>query len=106
MEKARIAHFRVPRGHLYARRYYRGAGFAFKGYTEMPDERGGRTTAAFQVGQKHYVGFAECSAKDSFCYRTGRTIALGRLRKALEPLGYGVDQHGNVYEMGASDVTS
>jgi hypothetical protein len=99
------------------KRYMRGFGFPFDLYgdgkitathTSKPLPNGGRTYAYvmliglvcnFNRPTVRYVWFdgkeliaeSVCSVQDSFNYKLGRTIAMGRLRKQLELWGL-VDQ--------------
>lgn len=94
--RVRVAYYREPRYFLegHWRRYYRGHGF--DGLEGGPKERGGQTCAEVHIGGHIYVGWAECSLKDSFCYSIGRKIAVGRLRKKIERLGYTITSDGFV----------
>jgi len=94
--RVRVQHFRVGReiGGM-PMRYFRGHGFDVF-HTEEPDERGGETEAHVEIDGQTFWGRAECSVKDSFCYRTGRQIAVGRLRKQLEEAGYTITADGMV----------
>lgn len=55
-----------------------------------PTTKGGKTEVTIQVFDEHddpvikFVGVANCSMKDNFCYKLGREIALGRATKQLE----------------------
>ena len=50
-----------------------------------PSEKGGLTVCYLCDDKGIYgVGFAECSAKDSFCYKVGRKIALDRAAACAE----------------------
>lgn len=50
-----------------------------------PSPCGGYTTCVIydDEGREAAIGIAECSPLDSFCYRIGRAIALGRAMKRL-----------------------
>lgn len=82
----RIEHYRVLKGcgkTMFPLRYKRGVGFSIDHYSE-PDTKGGETCAYVKtVDGDEYEAWSTCSANDNFCYRIGREIALGRLRKQL-----------------------
>ena len=96
--RVKVEHYRIPIGYVHTApiRYYRGSGFGLKGYNCRPDERGGQTFARVDLDGNHYQAWADCSVKDSFSYRIGRKIAVGRLRKRLELIGYTVNGDGFV----------
>lgn len=55
-----------------------------------PTTKGGKTEVTIQVFDEHndpvikFVGVANCSLKDNFCYKLGREVATGRAKKQLE----------------------
>jgi hypothetical protein len=55
-----------------------------------PETKGGKTEVTIQVFDEHndpvikFVGVANCSLKDNFCYKLGREIAFGRALKQLD----------------------
>ena len=74
MEEIKYEHYRCDLlGVL--RRYYRS------NTNWTPVSRGGMTICTISVGGKEFQGIAKCNHYDAFCYRLGRTIALGRARK-------------------------
>jgi hypothetical protein len=82
MNKHIIEHYRIDEvGNL--RRYYRN----FKNF--KPQVKGGKTIFRIIADEGEFVGIAECSDKDNYCYRIGRDIAFGRANKQYlesEPL--------------------
>jgi hypothetical protein len=48
-----------------------------------PQTRGGMTICRLLTDAEQFVGYAYCSNKDNFCYKTGRILAFERARKAL-----------------------
>ena len=94
--KVFVKHWRVPYG-------YKGKGNPLdcflvpysksnKDYSLVfyPATKGGKTEVTIQVFDEHgdpvtkFVGVANCSLKDNFCYKLGREIATGRAEKQLE----------------------
>lgn len=97
-----VRHYRLPKGnwpkdglpnHSYMRRYIRSEGrfdhdksdhtpgvWPYVDFSQ-PNERGGGTTVLIYDSEEYELvarGTSLCSLSDSFCYRTGRLIALGR----------------------------
>jgi hypothetical protein len=53
------------------------------GWVSKPYTKGGMTIARTEINGETYIGSAFCSMGDVFCYKTGRNIALYRLKKEL-----------------------
>jgi len=111
--RVKIEHFRAGGYPLTPRRlarYQRGRGFLVDGVLtkSLPAEKGGLTVASVELqmslwqrahrvehvlavgngGDTYTVSaFARCSAQDSFSYKLGRAIAVGRLQKQLQLWG-------------------
>ena len=104
--RIRIAHFRTPREFesAYVARYFRGNGFEGS-FASEPREKGGMTTAEIALNSTVFIATAHCSVRDSYCYRIGRDIAVGHLRKQIEHLGYTVTDAG-IVERKNDDTTN
>jgi len=55
---------------------------------EGPSKCKGFTMAIEEIDDVQFIAIAYCSKKDSFCKRTGRQIAQGRLDKLLKKSGH------------------
>lgn len=84
--KVMVAHCRpvegVPEGNYYDRKTMKDLGF-------RPAPSGGACFITVDAADsKQYLGEAMCSPRDTYCYRLGTAIALGRVTHAMKMEGY------------------
>ena len=82
--RVQVEHYRIPVGLSIPLRYYRGYGFKDAGLMGIsPAGKGGATVVKAKIGRVEVIARADCSLKDQFCYRSGRAIAMTRLKSFL-----------------------